>query len=277
MKNYNGSECHRQNARAAREKGRKKLEHLFELRKNEYNLNPNYCAYCNCVLDYSIRKNKFCSHSCSAKFSNSHRKYKVSDSHKKHLSMLLSEKYKSGELKSKKYWGQNISKTGNTSCAIKSSTCTICGKLFITRSYISRKTCSKRCKTIASTQLRTYQNGSRKPVWYFNKWQNKKVLLESSWEVKVAEKLDTLNIKWIRPETIGWVDNKQKSHLYYPDFYLTEHNIYLDPKNKYCMTKDKEKMEKISEKVNIIYGDLNLILEFINNKICPGGEIGKHA
>ena len=33
----------------------------------KYCKNPNYCAYCNKIIPYKKRRNKFCNHSCSAK------------------------------------------------------------------------------------------------------------------------------------------------------------------------------------------------------------------
>lgn len=89
-------------------------------------------------------------------------------------------------------------------------------------------------------------------------------MLESSWEVKVAEKLDQLKIKWIRPKPLKWVDNN-KTRYYFPDFYLPDYNLYLDPKNPYCMDKDIKKMKYFEDKINIVYGDIYKVLEIINN------------
>ena len=38
--------------------------------KTFYDLNPHKCGYCNSVISYEKRKNKFCGHSCSASFNN---------------------------------------------------------------------------------------------------------------------------------------------------------------------------------------------------------------
>ncbi len=73
------------------------------------------------------------------------------------------------------------------------------------------------------------------------------VLLDSSWEEALAKRLDSLNIEWIRPNSIPWVDNYGKIHNYFPDFYLTEHNIYLDPKNEQVYKMTIEKIEKVLE------------------------------
>ena len=43
-------------------------------KRKEYNKNPNRCAFCGKQINYEIRnRNKFCSHSCAAKFNNSKR------------------------------------------------------------------------------------------------------------------------------------------------------------------------------------------------------------
>lgn len=67
-----------------------------------------------------------------------------------------------------------------------------------------------------------------------------KVMLDSSWEKIVAEKLDEAGIAWIRPvEPIIWGDGRN----YYPDFYLPDIGVYLEPKNEGCMIMQKEKVD----------------------------------
>ena len=73
------------------------------------------------------------------------------------------------------------------------------------------------------------------------------VLLDSSWEEILAKRLDELNISWIRPKPVKWYDDSGKKHNYFPDFYLTEHNIYLDPKNEQVYKMTLEKIEKITK------------------------------
>ena len=145
-------------------------------------------------------------------------------------------------------------------CVLKWSNCKICKNAFFQRSFGTKVTCSEECRVIASTKIRKYQNGSRKPEWYFNINEGKEVLLESSWEIEIAKFLDEHRIKWIRPKFINWFDeHKQKNRIYFPDFYLTDYDIYLDPKNPYCMSIDKHKMEQISKQVELIFGDKEYI------------------
>ena len=47
--------------------------------KQKYELNPNRCTYCNSILDYEDRGNKFCNQSCSAIYNNSNRSQETYD------------------------------------------------------------------------------------------------------------------------------------------------------------------------------------------------------
>jgi hypothetical protein len=137
--------------------------------------------------------------------------------------------------------------------------CKIC-KTKLEYNNRKKKTCSRLCSISASTN-RSYRNGSRKTIIYNG------VVLESSWELEIAQLLDSKNIKWIRPACIKWISNDGKSRLYYPDFYLTDYDMYLDPKNPHCMEVGKEKMEKVSTCINIIYGDISIIKNYIESVV----------
>jgi hypothetical protein len=71
------------------------------------------------------------------------------------------------------------------------------------------------------------------------------VLLDSSWEEALAIRLDELNIKWIRPNSVKWTDDEGKGHNYFPDFYLVDHDLYLDPKNEQVYKTSTEKINKV--------------------------------
>jgi predicted nucleic acid-binding Zn ribbon protein len=212
---------------------------------------------------------KFCNNSCSAKHNNSLRTG-VSEEQKLKVSETLKNKYKNGELsnanKGKKLYYR---KGGYKGYPIKKEftdkNCCVCGVEFRAKGYPSkaRKTCSNECK-VNKTTGRKYLNGSRKNIEYFNKWVNESVNLESSWELRVAERLDELNIEWVRPKYLKWMDSTNTERLYYPDFYLPKYSLYLDPKNEYCLVKDKEKMEYFENTINIKYGHIKSVLIEIN-------------
>jgi len=71
----------------------------------------------------------------------------------------------------------------------------------------------------------------------------KGILLDSSWELALAKRLDELNIKWCRPDPIPWIDEEGITHNYFPDFYLPEHDKYLDPKNKHAIKVQEKKLK----------------------------------
>jgi len=54
----------------AQKKSRDYAKEQKQLRIDTYNLNPTRCVTCNIAFSYEKRKNKFCNHSCSAKFNN---------------------------------------------------------------------------------------------------------------------------------------------------------------------------------------------------------------
>lgn len=254
---YQGTQKHKDNAINALVIAKAKNIALRLKRIEDYNKNPKVCKYCNTPLLYKNKGKTFCNRSCATKYNNKHRKnpYNTEVRGKISKSMKRVHENTNGKRKTRR-------------CGIKMqkifyNTCKICNKVWITDYKHRRKTCSTNCLTMAKVLNRTYQNGSRKPCWYFNKWENKEVMLESSWEVKVAEKLDYKNIKWIRPDPINWIDQEHKQRLYYPDFYLNDYNIYLDPKNPYCMDRDKIKIDYFKNKINLIVGDINNILNYI--------------
>jgi hypothetical protein len=77
------------------------------------------------------------------------------------------------------------------------------------------------------------------------------VLLDSSWEEALAKRLDALDIKWIRPtQPIPWTDNNGIMHNYFPDFFLTDHNLYLDPKNPIAYIVQRAKIDIITKQLD---------------------------
>jgi len=78
------------------------------------------------------------------------------------------------------------------------------------------------------------------------------VLLESSWEVALAVRLDELNLEWSRPEPIKWIDDDGEYHNYFPDFYLPDFNLYLDPKNPQAIKSQQKKLKNLLTQYNNI-------------------------
>ena len=79
----------------------------------------------------------------------------------------------------------------------------------------------------------------------------KGILMDSTWEVELAKRLDELNIEWLRPDPIKWVDDNNVTHNYFPDFYLPKHKLYLDPKNPHAYNVQKKKIKVLNSTYNI--------------------------
>lgn len=238
-------------------KKRKSSEAIKKQQKiNDYYLSPKKCC-CGNIKKYELRNNKFCSASCGATYSNKQRGSKSLDTRNKISSSLRRNK--------------NKKKPTINKCNICFANCTVCNKIILFKGKSpSRKTCSRLCQIHASVGCRTYTNGRRLNIYYFNKHQQKTVLLESTWELEIAEFLDANNIAWSRPEPIKWLDVDNIPRLYYPDFYLKDFNIYLDPKNPTAMKKQQHKMDIVKQLIPILYGDKEKIKQDV---LCLSGRI----
>lgn len=71
------------------------------------------------------------------------------------------------------------------------------------------------------------------------------IMLDSTWELALAKRLDLLSIKWTRPDPIEWLDSSSVKHNYFPDFYLIEYDVYLDPKNPQAIKVQQEKLKML--------------------------------
>jgi hypothetical protein len=125
-------------------------------------------------------------------------------------------------------------------------TCKFCGKSIIKTKSGCCKSClhldEDYCKKIGEKLRENPYKRKCKSAVYYNNFK-----FDSKWEVEVAIILDKNNIKWIQPKPMIWVDNNNKQHLYFSDFYLIDYDLYLDPKNDYCIKVQKEKLDYISE------------------------------
>lgn len=79
------------------------------------------------------------------------------------------------------------------------------------------------------------------------------ILLDSSWELELAKRLDYLKIKWVRPDPIHWIDNEGIAHNYFPDFYLEDYDLFIDPKNPQAIKVQQKKLDiLLKQNKNII-------------------------
>lgn len=74
--------------------------------------------------------------------------------------------------------------------------------------------------------------------------------LDGLWELIVAKYLDSINVKWIKPNygfEYFWNDS---THIYFPDFYLPEYNYYIEVKG-YQRERDIYKWKSIDNLIII--------------------------
>lgn len=82
-------------------------------------------------------------------------------------------------------------------------------------------------------------------------YEYKGTKVKGKWELLVAETLDFENIKWtnnIKPIPYYW---KKSWHLYFPDFYLLDHNIYIEVKG-YKTKRDEAKWKVIKHMLLVL-------------------------
>lgn len=114
--------------------------------ETEYNKSPTYCMGCCNILPYTIRNNKFCNHSCSAKHNNANRG-PVSQTTKDAMSAAA---------------------TGKTYKSEKESTCIVCGSVFnilcgpmLNLTKLRCKNCKhkprRKASTLDKTKLKDYR------------------------------------------------------------------------------------------------------------------------
>lgn len=266
---YYKSGQHVKNANAAREKALVSIQHKRVNRIAAYYETPTLCANCAGPIKYETKNNKFCCKSCAAQFNNKVRidsGWQRTEESKKKTGNAVSIAYSLLTTEEKEKRQKYLRLNSPQKQSDVEFTCKICGTTkIVPYSLRDRKTCGdKDCIVQAKVGVRAYINGRRKIIWFFNPNENKDVLLESSWEVEVANLLIKKNIEWIRPKFIKWVDNKGTTRRYFPDFYLPKFNVYLDPKNLWGMANSKDKMDKIAKHVSIVYGDLQLVIDYIS-------------
>lgn len=107
--------------------------------------------------------------------------------------------------------------------------------------------CGKKLKLYTAISCKSCWQSGKRSKWYGKQrhlatYVYKNFLMRSSWEVKYAEYLDNLNVKWIyEPKTFAFLLNN-KHVTYTPDFYLPKTDEYIEIKG-YWYKNSKEKIQ----------------------------------
>ena len=88
------------------------------------------------------------------------------------------------------------------------------------------------------------------------------VLMDSTWEVALAKKLDELGIKWVRDESmiLEYKTVRGRKRKYIPDFYLPDFKLYVEVKG-YWTDAARHKMKDVVERNQVEI----LVLESLND------------
>jgi len=115
----------------------------------------------------------------------------------------------------------------------------------------------------------------KKKLWskqsLYERKDGSKVLMDSTWEVAMAKRLDHLKIKWDRREDmkLQYFSKTGRKRNYIPDFYLPDHDIYIEVKG-YWTDAARYKMKNVME-VNevkiVILESLESIKKFSRRKL----------
>lgn len=224
--------------------------------------NRKKCPECNELVPPG---KTFCNSSCSAKFSNKNRKNCGLKKGTVHKDVQRDCKECNGKFMIKSCISNEMylycEKCRERLFPIKIviSNCVICNTA-IPHCH-ARKTCSKECKSkLMAINSRVNKNCGGQTN--YKKYIYKNISMDSSWEVKIAEFMDNLNIKWERSKKLClfWIDENNNNRRYHPDFYLPEFDVYLDTKNKYLMKQDEFKISRV--KAN---NSVKLIVDSLDN------------
>jgi len=115
----------------------------------------------------------------------------------------------------------------------------------------------------------------KKKLWskqsLYERKDGSKVLMDSTWEVAMAERLDHLKITWDRREDmkLPYLSKNGRKRNYIPDFYLPEYDIYIEVKG-YWTDAAKHKMNAVQD-INpvkiVILESLNEIHKFTRQRL----------
>lgn len=151
-----------------------------------------------------------------------------------------------------------------------SKPCPVCGDLIVgCPSFVKhRKTCGKRlCFSINhSVKLTGRTGGPRTGGGWGKQTKYAGVTWDSTWEARLAERLDKFQIKWIRPGkelSIQYVTFDGKHRNYYPDVFLPDSDTYIEVKGHWTPeARHKVEQGRLQRKRIIVLETLDEIEQF---------------
>lgn len=95
-------------------------------------------------------------------------------------------------------------------------------------------------------------SGRGKKTWYESSIAGK-VFLDSSYELRYAQYLDSQNINWLKnSKKFPYYDEQGKMRNYIPDFFLVDHNEYIEIKG-YKTIRDDYKWSQFPHTLKVLF------------------------
>ncbi len=171
---------------------------------------------------------KFCSHTVASNSAANHMRWcKSNPKREEYVRALNSRRSKTQTTDTKKKIAAGVKNAWRSGKYVNADHTSFLGK-----THSNETKSLLREKALKSPHRRLRRN----PIEY------KGIILDSTWELALAQRLDETGVHWIRPDPVKWKDAENTEHHYFPDFYLPEFNLYLDPKNSAAQYIQKEKL-----------------------------------
>lgn len=218
--------------------------------EQEYYKSPKECKHCYKIISYNRKEYNFCNHSCSASYTNSHRKH--SEETKSKLSILNKNNPKGciNNPKSKIKSIETNKLKWNFINPPKIFTCLNCG--IQVSSKVNKKYCSRHCYLTSGNAGGYKPNSTKYTRCYYNS-----IKMDSKSEAKFAKILDSNNIEWVKNDSTFFTfkDNDNKLRKYYPDFYLPHLDLWVEIKGKYYIRTDDNLRRNSVKNIILIMSD----------------------
>lgn len=204
----------------------------------------NFCSWCNEEATHQFKNGKWC---CNRNISKCK---KIKEKIGKEASQREKERYK--HKKPDKNKGKTYEEIYGKELSDKKK------KYLSNYQTLNSSFRGKKHKHESIEKIRIYalENNNENHISYMKSFKyqqkdGKTILLQSTYELSVAQDLDKNNINWFRPLPLQYFDISGIKRKYYPDFYLPDFDVYLDPKNDYLIKKDKFKIESVIKYNNV--------------------------
>jgi hypothetical protein len=221
--------------------------HIESIKNHEVEIS---CVKCRTKFNTKNSKKRYCSRTCA------NSRGPRSDEFKS----IVSKKNKGKKLSAESILKGILSKGQIPNHAKSNTTCEVCRKDTASK---TRKTCSKECYLIynkKTSQLHPRCGGQKHTHRStIDNIAGESYIVESSYELILAQDLNRNNILWVRPKYMNYIDSNGNLRRYHPDFYLPDYDVYLDPKNDYLIKTDIDKINRAVEynQIKILILDRN--------------------